>query len=348
LQACLGIDISLCRRMLDHRPYRARADILSRLEDTELEGVSVALLEHVVVKPSDVAVSGDSLQCWENTKLHIDGSAENVKRAWFGSPGHRWEDAKGAGWLCTEQVIRRLTEGGGAVTAACECLGSDPVPGVRKQLCIELFAAVPVETMAGFPSCFSTSGEVPSNPRWVAFIRHAQAEHNVDDELAKKVDTELTDAGIVQALKAKDGPAGDAVRLADLVVTSPLTRAMQTTGLLLGPASTTRVGIDAQAAERPSGHACDVGSPKSKRLGTMVQGLPSDFRDWEGWESLPEDNWWPTVDQDQWARREAFVQRVRERPEDRIVFIGHGAFWCQVTGKYLNNCEAIFCDRSLV
>ena len=54
-----------------------------------------------------------------------------------------------------------------------------------------------------YPKLYETMEEVPSNPNWVAFVRHAQAGHNVDRALIDKPDNPLTEVGVAQALKAR-------------------------------------------------------------------------------------------------------------------------------------------------
>lgn len=271
-------------------------------------------------------------------------AAVTIDRAWYGNPARPWKESKGCGGVCTETVIGQL-RGGDRILAENELLPSDPCPGVGKVLLVEFndefVATSPAAALqqAAKPRLFKSPEEVPSFPRWVAFVRHAQAGHNVDRALLDHPDNPLTDEGCAQAVAARDRHAGAAVRDAELVITSPLKRAMQTTGLLLGDSST-RVLVDALGTERRAA-TCDQGTPKSELLANLPQECS---RDWEGWDTLPE-HWSPEPGEDKWGRAEAFVEALKQRPEDRIACVGHGAFWQMVLGEYLPNCEVVFCER---
>ncbi|CAE7810222.1 unnamed protein product [Symbiodinium sp. CCMP2592] len=324
-------------RLLQFRPYQCLDEAL------KVQEKSAASLKGCSVLPSFVALSGDrALQCYEDMKLLLPGGSENVLRAWFGDPEFPWKDEIGKGASCTDAVKQVLRANRPLITS-CACLGCDPVPGVWKQFRVELMTLDGYTAEEPFyPKLYETVEEVPSYPHWVAFVRHAQAGHNVDRALIEKPDNPLTDVGVAQALKAKEGPAGAAVRAAELVVTSPLKRAMQTAGLLLGESG--HAEVDAGISERWSA-PCDEGTAKSELVLARHPGL-EDISEWKGLQDLPE-VWWPQPGEDQWGRAEAFLARARERPEERIVFVGHGGFWERVLGRYLSNCEVIFCERSL-
>ena len=121
---------------------------------------------------------------------------------------------------------------------------------------------------------------------------------------------------------------------------------MQTASLLLGSNEAgVRVAVDARGSERWSAK-CDEGLPKSELLSRAPpEGMLEDFRSWEDWETVSE-KWWASAEDDNWERREAFIRMALDRPEDRVVFVGHGAMWGQVLGHYLDNCEIMYCDRS--
>jgi len=187
-----------------------------------------------------------------------------------------------------------------------------------------------------------TPAEVPSYPRWTALVRHAQAGHNVDEKLLQRPDNPLTEAGREQAVAARSGPAGDAVRSADVLLTSPLRRAVETARLLMGGREAPlRVVVEVLATERYSA-PCDDGVPKAE---TLAQ-LPADVTTWEGWEGLPE-CWWPGPEDNPERRAGEFREALRACSGDRVVAVGHGGFWQQLVGCYLENCDVIYCHRDL-
>jgi len=289
------------------------------------------------------------LECWEGDRSRIPGGAGNILRAWYGNPELPWQD--GAGEMCTDILVRKLEERAMAqkptvVVASNSWLGFDPAPGVYKVLLVELKmpAALPAELGMKRPHAFDSPAEVPSAPQWLLFTRHAQAGHNVDKALVQRPDNPLTEVGRAQAWAAGRGPLGALLRSVDLVVTSPLKRAMETTALLLesAEAKDTRVMVHAGATER-FGAPCDEGTPKSELLNDVSETI----REWEGWDMLPE-RWWPEAGEDAWDRVDAFTEKIRrELPEERIAFVGHGAFWEMLLGRYLGNCEHVCCERLL-
>jgi len=294
-------------------------------------------------EPSQGQVS--VVRCEEGSKLTLPAPDDwaKVQRAWYGAEEHAWEVGTGIGDLCTDIVIERIKLCSGTVMASNACLGFDPAPGVVKVLLVELSGSVQAAVSgAAERQCFESPEAVTSAPRWVAFVRHAQAGHNVDEALVMNPDNHLTEIGREQAHAARAAIAGEALRSAELIITSPLMRAMQTTALLLGDDDAgVRVMVHQIGTERWSA-PCDEGTRKSELLETV----PERFRQWEGWDVLPE-CWWAESGEDAWARIDEFVEFVRQRPEERIAFVGHGGFWSMVIGQYLGNCKAVYCDRFL-
>lgn len=343
LQCIPGISGSLAHELVGRRPYCSMREVLEVVEDA---GVSRVVEEFCWLKPNKVATAGQLLQAWETVQVHVPGTEENVVRAWFGDPRYAWQEGSSKGILCTETIKKRMRSNH-PVVVSCSCLGGDPAPGVHKQLRVEVSAMgchLPVDAWP--PRVFGSASQSSSPRRWLAFVRHAQAGHNVDRALLDCADNGLTEVGMEQGVRARDGPAGEAIRHAQLVVTSPLMRAMQTVSLLSGEQNcSTRVRVDALCTERNSAK-CDEGTAKSILLKSLNEGVWEEFLDWEGWDALQE-TWWPPRGEDNWQRARAFVKMARERPEDRIVFVGHGAFWDTVLGHYLDNCQVVYTDRDL-
>lgn len=170
-------------------------------------------------------------------------------------------------------------------------------------------------------------------------IRHGQSEFNaVFDETGADplvFDAPLSDLGRRQA---KSVAASAQALSVDLVVLSPLTRALET-GLLLFGGSNLRFCVSALVTECLL-NSCDVGrSPVQLR----AQFPELDFGDLN-------DPWWHTgVVDDRGVplepkasidgRIEAFRSWIETRSEERIAVVGHTNFFYHLTGKYLENCE---------
>lgn len=175
----------------------------------------------------------------------------------------------------------------------------------------------------------------------VLLVRHGQGTHNRPSWSGspyQTVDPRLTEVGLTQA---KALAADARLTGVDLIVVSPLARAVQTAAaafdLEKGAPSGARVVLLPLHSERWSA-PCDEGSPKS----VLVKAFPF-VTGWEGFEELPE-HWTPTSSTDaDWrtVRVPAFLAWLRARPEKRICVVGHGAFFAvkQLLGTHLRNCE---------
>lgn len=167
-------------------------------------------------------------------------------------------------------------------------------------------------------------------------VRHGQGYHNVKKNYSIE-DPELTEKGRLQAEELRHN-----IDLAtvELIVVSPLTRAIQTAQIAWGEMPRVPVHITALHSERVN-EPCDMGRPKSK-----LEGHFPFLRNWGGWAELPE-RWTLTKEEDknwQAQRVPAFLEWLRNRPERRIAVVGHGEFFYGMTealGKPtdLRNCE---------
>jgi broad specificity phosphatase PhoE len=127
----------------------------------------------------------------------------------------------------------------------------------------------------------------------------------------------------------------------ELIVTSPLTRAIQTTlGLFGEHPSAARVRVESLPREH-LGNSCDVGrSPASLRQ--AFPGLAFEHLDEIWWHRDGEpDERGIVVEPDPvlLGRVAAFRQWLSGRPERLIAVVGHGAFFYHLTGRHLQNCE---------
>lgn len=132
-------------------------------------------------------------------------------------------------------------------------------------------------------------------------------------------------------------------RAIDLVVTTPLTRALQTTsGLFADHPSQPAILVEPMHRERVE-NSCDVG----RHPAVLSKAFPS-----LAFGHLPE-VWWHTHDRPDErgvcieplelveARAEAFRRFLVQRPERVIAVVGHGTFFLKLTGRVLANCEVV-------
>jgi glucosyl-3-phosphoglycerate phosphatase len=153
-------------------------------------------------------------------------------------------------------------------------------------------------------------------------------------------DAPLSELGQEQVRRARDLLRSRAI---DLVVTTPLTRALQTTsGLFSDHPSAPPVLVESMHRERVE-NSCDVG--RSPAL--LSKAFPA-----LAFDHLP-DVWWHAHDRPDArgicieplelveARAEAFRRFLVQRPERVIAVVGHGTFFLKLTGRALANCEVV-------
>jgi broad specificity phosphatase PhoE len=174
------------------------------------------------------------------------------------------------------------------------------------------------------------------------FIRHGQSQHNAvarpggPDPMLR--DARLTDLGQRQAA-ALGAELGSAPGI-DLVVISPLTRAIQTAVAAFAASPAPRL-IHHLHRERLD-HYCDVGRPPEE-LAREFPGLAFDH--------LP-DPWWHVNPSDgapySCEPEDVLLQRVgdfaawlKSRPETTIAIVGHGTFLNRLTGHSFDNAERL-------
>lgn len=169
-------------------------------------------------------------------------------------------------------------------------------------------------------------------------LRHAQSTFNVIYDRTEvdplDFDARLSVDGRRQAEEARERLAAFE---ADLVVTTPLTRAIETASALFQG----RAPILVEPLHREwQYNSCDVGRPASV-LAAEFPGLRFDH--------LPE-KWWHLGEKD-WRGvavepKELFLKRVASfaewldgRSEQRVVVVGHSTFFAYLAGVQLANCE---------
>lgn len=164
----------------------------------------------------------------------------------------------------------------------------------------------------------------------ITLIRHGQGYHNVAYNY-DIIDPSLTPVGIEEAEDARDHNELEGI---DLLVVSPLARAIETATVIFGNDPKVPTFIQKMAAER-AGAPCDVGSVKSE----LAMKFPY-VTEWGGWQEL-EENWmYNTATDAKWRdqRVPEFVAWLKSRPEKHIAVVGHGAFFSGVI-KYVSGYE---------
>jgi broad specificity phosphatase PhoE len=175
-------------------------------------------------------------------------------------------------------------------------------------------------------------------PKIVHCIRHGQSTFNAhfletgEDPL--HFDAPLTELGLRQveerARELRQYPY-------EMVITTPLTRAIQTTlGLFGDHPAAPPIHVECLHREHLES-SCDVGRPPSLlmqefphlsfELGGHNEGEP----DPRGFVYEPSHIFEGRVEQ--------FRRWLLDRPEGMIAVVGHGTFFSRLTGQYLGNCE---------
>jgi glucosyl-3-phosphoglycerate phosphatase len=182
--------------------------------------------------------------------------------------------------------------------------------------------------------------------RIVHFVRHGESEFNRrwtetgTDPLIR--DAPLSTLGQEQVRATR---ANALALVPDLVITSPLTRALQTADGLFGGTSVSVV-VDALHREKVT-NSDDVGSSPST-LRTRFPHLDFDHLEEHWWHRGPVDELGVPIEPDQTVdeRVAAFRLALSQLPEQRIVVVGHGDFFRRLVGYRLANCEIVRFDAS--
>jgi broad specificity phosphatase PhoE len=177
-------------------------------------------------------------------------------------------------------------------------------------------------------------------PRSIDLIRHGQSTFNAHYEATGQdplhFDARLTTLGESQVTAARDRYRD---RDYDIVLASPLTRAIQTAHGIFGDRN---IPIEICALHREwQISSCDIGRE--------VAALSADFPhlDFSGLS----DPWWrhdlpvcplgfpQETEAHLQERVRAFAALIAARPEERIAVVGHGDFFRRLIGRQLANCE---------
>jgi len=176
--------------------------------------------------------------------------------------------------------------------------------------------------------------------RAVTFIRHGQSEFNRHwaatgtDPLIR--DAPLSELGHAQVAAAR--AAAQALE-PDVVITSPLTRAVQTAVGLFGDGGAVPILVDATHRERVT-NTDDIGSSPHE-LAARFPRLRFDHLDPIWWHQGPLDELGVPVEPEDvfHGRVASFLAALDEMAHPRIVVVGHGTFFARILGRHLDNCE---------
>ncbi|CCG82348.1 Phosphoglycerate mutase family protein [Taphrina deformans PYCC 5710] len=172
----------------------------------------------------------------------------------------------------------------------------------------------------------------------IYLIRHAQAEHNVNEEYHIP-DAKLTKLGESQAAQiCENNPrlSQDSTR-PQVIFTSPLTRTIQTSKIGFKNKAASCDIIPVAELQENSAMPCDTGS----KLHIVKERFPDlDF-------SRVPQNWnnkrgpWEDSQTALSARAQKLRDMLAERPEERIAVVTHGGFCSYLIGTYtrFNNAE---------
>lgn len=176
----------------------------------------------------------------------------------------------------------------------------------------------------------------------IHLIRHGQSAFNIAFDSLKRIDPMIFDAPLTPTgLEQAQGLRWEVQSLGvELIVTSPLTRAIQTTLNAFGP-DHAPIRVECLHRERLE-HSGDVGRSPSL-LRTDFPHLAFDHLD---------DPWWHcdrtnpqaiVVESEETllGRVENFRTWLKARPEKTIAVVGHGTFLNRLTGHHFKNCERL-------
>ncbi|GJE61818.1 histidine phosphatase family protein [Methylobacterium trifolii] len=184
-------------------------------------------------------------------------------------------------------------------------------------------------------------------PTRIVCIRHGESTFNAAHRATGRdpghLDARLTPRGQGQARAAR---AAHRDTPFELVVVSPLTRAIETSAILFGEhPSAPRVLVEVLHRECQES-SCDVGRAASEIAAEFphldVGHLPEVW--WHAQDGCAVDGY-PVEPRPLFDRRvAAFRDWLRARPERTIAVVGHGTFFFHLTGIWLDNCESVDLD----
>ncbi|MBF9232866.1 histidine phosphatase family protein [Microvirga alba] len=179
-------------------------------------------------------------------------------------------------------------------------------------------------------------------PKIVHCIRHGQSTFNAQYALTGTdplhFDATLSDLGHQQVAETAPKVRDTAY---ELIVTSPLTRAIQTTlGIFKNHPSASQIRVEGLHRERLE-NSCDVGRAPAMLIRDFP-GLAFDHLEDVWWhkDGEPDERGFVVEPPETVITRAAlFREWLSARPERLIAVVGHGTFFYHLTGQRLQNCE---------
>lgn len=182
-------------------------------------------------------------------------------------------------------------------------------------------------------------------PTHTFLIRHGQSTFNELFEVTGvdplHYDARLTPKGRDQVEAARNATQRLGV---DLVIVSPLTRAIETCLGLFDPAQT-RIIVSSLHRER-LGNSCDIGRhPNALSIDFPMLDFSHLSECW--WHNGPKDKRCVSVEPEVLlsSRVAEFATWPGGRPEQRVAVVGHGTFFHRLTGRHFANCEIMEWSR---
>lgn len=187
----------------------------------------------------------------------------------------------------------------------------------------------------------------------VALIRHGQGYHNPSWRKGGagwlfgllQRDAALTPRGRSEAQEVHQRLQVDAsnpLHRVELVISSPLSRALETGMIIFGDQGSPPRCISPLCTERCV-MPCDSGRSRSE----LANAFPG-IQEWQGFATLPE-VWWPRdrsyrQELEPKDRADEFVQMLLQQKERTIAVVGHAGFFEVLTGHHMKNCEVLWID----
>eukprot|EP01084_Bolivina_argentea_P156520 272806_1 len=168
----------------------------------------------------------------------------------------------------------------------------------------------------------------------IALIRHGQALHNVNSENWYTPDNPLTKYGESQLKRLREKLTKQYKKAfydkIDVVITSPLLRALQTT-LILFSGMNIPIYVSVHHTECFSAE-CDFGT----NVDVLLKKFPI-FKAFKGWDDISNENWWPIEEETReklFERHISFADLLIKHDKKCIAAVGHGAFFKAFTKQF--------------